>query len=43
MSNQAGSAGAAQSSGVNPSGTTSINPSPSGSTVGPGSGTGAGR
>jgi hypothetical protein len=35
MSNDAGSAAAARSSGLNPSGSTNINPSPSGSTLTP--------
>jgi hypothetical protein len=35
MSNDAGSAAAARNSGLNPSGSTHINPSPSGSTVAP--------
>jgi hypothetical protein len=44
MSNQAGSAAAGQNSALNPSGNTLINPSPSGSTIGPTpGGSGAGR
>jgi hypothetical protein len=44
MTNNAGSAAAARNSGVNPSGNTHINPSPSGSTLAPaGPGSPAGR
>jgi hypothetical protein len=43
MSNDAGSAAAGANSARNPSGNSYINPSPSGSTLGPTQGSGVGR